>query len=411
VRIAIVGAGVSGLVTAHLLAPRHDVVLFEASDRPGGHVHTIDVTLAGEIHAVDTGFVVYDPQTYPGFARLLARLGVATQPSEMSFSVRCAASGLEYSGRSATTLLAPRNLVSPTFHRLARDVLRFNREAPHLLRDGGDDPAIGAYLAAQGYSAAFRDQYLVPLIAAIWSARPSQALEVPARELARFLVHHGLLRLGGRPQWRTISGGARRYVEAVVGDIRDRVRLRCPVRSLRRRGDGVDVDTATGGERFDHVVVATPGSRALGLLADPTPLEREVLGAFAEQENDVVVHTDASLLPASRRAWAAWNVHLDPRIDRVAMTYHMSLLQRLATPEPVCVTLNATTAVDPAKIVARMTYAHPVFSSAAVAARRRRDALDGANRTHYCGAYWGFGFHEDGVASALAVGRRFGATL
>lgn len=409
-RVAIVGGGVSGLVVAHLLAPRNEIVVFEADDRLGGHVHTIDVAVAGATYAVDTGFVVYDPATYPAFGALLGRLGVATQPSEMSFSVRCVASGLEYSGRSATALLAPRNLVSPAFHRLARDVLRFNREAPGLLDDAGGDPSIGDYLAARGYSTPFRDQYVVPLVSAIWSARPTQALEVPARELVRFFLDHGLLRLRGRPEWRTITGGAGRYVEALTAGFRDRVRLRCPVESVRRRPDGVEVWTRDGAERFDAIVLAAPGSRTLALLADPTPDERDVLGAFAEQENDVVVHTDAALLPRSRRARAAWNVHLDPRADVVAMTYDMSLLQRLASPDPICVTLNATASIDPARVLARMTYAHPVFSRAAVAAKARHDAVSGVNRTHYCGAYWGYGFHEDGVESALEVCRAFGVS-
>jgi uncharacterized protein len=407
VRIAIVGGGISGLVVASLLSPSHDVTLFESNDWLGGHTHTVDVTLGGTTYAVDTGFVVYDPATYPAFAALLDRLGVATQPSEMSFSVRCAATGLEYSGRSWSSLFVqPRNLVSPAFHRLLRDVLRFDREAPRLL-EADADPDLGMYLDAHGYSRGFRDQYLVPMVSAIWSMPPGRALGVPARHLVQFFLHQGLLRVRRRPQWRAIVGGASRYVDALTAPYRERVRLRCPVEQVRRHAGHVEVRTRERSEQFDRVVLATHGSQALRLLADPAPQEREILGAFTEQENDVVVHTDASLLPTSRRAWAAWNVHLDPRIDRVAMTYNMSLLQRLPSPEPICVTLNAAAAVAPAKVLARMVYHHPVYSRAAVAAQRRHKTLNGANRTHYCGAYWGWGFHEDGVASALAVCRRF----
>jgi predicted NAD/FAD-binding protein len=412
VRVAIVGGGISGLVVAHLLSPRHEVTLFEANDRVGGHTHTIDATVGGRTYAVDTGFVVYDPGTYPGFATLLERLGVATQPSEMSFSVRCAASGLEYSGRSHTALFAqPRNLVSPAFHRLLRDVLRFNREAPRVL-DGADaDLAIGEYLATRRYSRQFREQYLVPMASAIWSARPTQALEIPARYLVEFFQHQGLLRLRRRPQWRTITGGARRYVEALTARYRERVRLRCAVESVRRHADEVELRTGDGAARFDRVVLATHGAQALRLLADPTAEERAVLGAFADQTNETVVHTDATLLPTKRRAWAAWNVHLDPRADRVAITYNMSLLQRLDSAEPICVTLNAAAAIDPAKVLARLSFDHPVYSRAAVAAQRRHESLNGVHRTYYCGAYWGYGFHEDGVSSALAVCRHFGVSL
>lgn len=410
-RIAIVGGGISGLVVAYLLSPSHDVTLFEANDWLGGHAHTIDVAAGGATYAVDTGFVVYEPETYPAFASLLDRLGVATQPTEMSFSVRCGASGLEYSGRSWSTLFVqPRNLLSPAFHRLLRDVVRFNREAPRLLADAGADPGLRDFIDAQGFSPAFRDQYLVPLASALWSTPPARVLDVPARHIVRYLLHHGFLRVRRRPQWRTIAGGARRYVEALSASFRDRVRLCCPVEHVRRHAGYVEVGTRERSEQFDRVVLATPGSQALRLLADPTPAEREILGAFTEQENDVVVHTDASLLPRSRRAWAAWNVHLDPRIDRAVVTYDMSLLQRLSSPEPICVTLNAADAIAPAKVLARMVYRHPVCSRAAVAAQGRHEALNGANRTHYCGAYWGYGFHEDGVASALRLCRRIDHT-
>jgi predicted NAD/FAD-binding protein len=406
-RIAVVGAGVSGLVVARALAPLHDVTVFEANDWIGGHVHTVRVEQGGRSWDVDTAFVVYDPGTYPAFTALLAELGVATQPSEMSFSVRCPAAGVEYGGGSLGALLAqPANLVRPGFHRFARDVLRFNRSATAL---EDETSTVGTYVRTEGYSDEFRDWYLVPLLAAIWSARPAQVLDMPARSIVRFFAHHGLLQVRGQPEWRTICGGASRYVDALAAPFRDRVRTRCPVSSIRRRPDHVEV-TLRGAapERFDRVVVAVHGSEALAMLADPTDVERAVLGAFAEQENDAALHTDASLLPVARRAWSSWNVHLDAHTDRVAMTYDMSRLQRLASPEPFCVTLNASDAIDPARVLGRFVYRHPVYTREAAAAQRRHADVSGVDRTYFCGAYWGYGFHEDGVASARAVCRQLG---
>lgn len=404
-RIAVVGAGVSGLVVARALAARHDVVVFEADDRVGGHVHTVRAELAGRTWDVDTGFVVFDPGTYPHFAALLSRLGVATQATEMSFSVR--APGIEYGGRSLGALLAqPANVLRPAFRRLVRDVLRFNREAAATATA---TVPLGGFLAAEGYSAEFRDHYLVPMVAAIWSARPARVLEMPADHVVGFFLHHGLLRVRGQPQWRTVTGGAARYVDALVAPFRERLRTGRAVARVTRRADGVAVTLQDGEpERFDRVVLAVHGSQALALLAEPTPVERAVLGAFEEQANECVLHTDTSLLPRARRAWSSWNVHLGTHTDRVVMTYDMSRLQRLATPRPFCVTLNATAFIDPAHVLRRFVYSHPICTPAAVAARRRHAEVSGVAGIHYCGAYWGWGFHEDGVASALAVCRELG---
>ncbi len=406
-KVAVVGAGIAGLVVTRLLARAHEVTLFEANAWAGGHTNTVRVEVDGATHAVDTGFVVYDAGTYPHFARLLDELGIATQPSEMSFSVRCTESGLEYGGRSLGALLAqPGNLVRPAFHRLLRDVLRFNRAAGALARSG-DTATVDECLTAHGYSRELRDWYLVPMAAAIWSARPADVVAMPASWVVRFFEHHGLLRTSGQPQWRTVTGGAARYVEALLARLHARVRLGCAVRGVRR-GDGwVDVRSDGGTGRFDAVVMATHGSQALGLLEDPTPREREVLSAFAEQENEAVLHTDVSLLPRARRAWSSWNVHLGRPTDRVAVTYDMRRLQRLSASVPVCVTLNATAAIDPARVLRRFVYHHPVYTRAAVAAQARREAISGVARTYFCGAYWGYGFHEDGVESALAVARHF----
>jgi predicted NAD/FAD-binding protein len=412
-RIAIVGTGIAGMVAAHLLARRHDIVVFEANASMGGHTRTVPVVIDGETQAVDTGFVVYSEEAYPNFARLIRRLGVATQATEMSFSVRCPASGFEYGGPSLAALFAqPRNLVRPGFHRMLVDVLRFGREAPALLGKDDDDPTIGDYLATHGYSGEFRDWYLVPMASAIWSARPADVPAMPARYLVAFFRHHGLLRRSQRLRWRTITGGAQRYVDALTASYRDRVRLACTVTSVRRHRDHVLVATrGAEPERVDHVVLAVHGSQALRLLADPTPEERQVLGAFTEQENESILHTDPSLLPANRRARASWNVRLDPHGDRVSVTYDMARLQRLRSALPICVSLNAAAAIAPQRILRRITYHHPVYTRAAVAAQRRHATINGVDRTYYCGAYWGYGFHEDGVDSALAACRPFGASL
>jgi predicted NAD/FAD-binding protein len=412
-RVAVVGTGISGMVAAYLLSRSHDVVVFEANDWVGGHAHTVSVNLDGETYDVDTGFVVYNERTYPNFSTLLERLGVRTQPTEMSFSVRCEETGFEYSGGSLAGVFAQRrNLFRPGFHRLLRDILRFNREAPALLDGQPDDPSIGDYLNMHGYSREFRERYLIPMAAAVWSTRPALTADFPARYLVRFFLRHGFLQLAGRPQWRTITGGARRYVEALTAPYRDRIRLECPVERIRRHPDHVDV-TVRGGvtERFDRVVVAVPGARTLGLLEDPTPEERDVLSAFADEENELVLHTDASLLPASRRAWASWNAHLDPRAERVTVTYDMSRLQRLASPRPFCITLNRSTAIDPRRILRRFVYRHPLYTREAIEAQTRHRSISGVRRTYYCGAYWGYGFHEDGVNGALAVAREFGEVL
>jgi uncharacterized protein len=400
-RVAVVGAGIAGLVVAHRLSPTHDVTVFEAADHAGGHAHTVEVALGGRTWSVDTGFVVFDRDTYPGFAHLLDELDVATQPAEMSFSVRCPDAGFEYSGRSLAALLAqPSNLVRPGFHRLVRDVLRFNRTAAAT---AGDRP-VDAYLAEHGYSAEFRDRYLVPMVAAIWSARPTQVLAMPADWLVRFFQHHGLLRVAGQPQWHTVAGGASRYVDALTARLRTPVRLRAAVTTIRRHDDRVDVAVAGAAvEPFDRVVLAVHGSQALRLLGDPTPDERAVLGAFAEQANEGVLHTDISLLPLARRAWSSWNVHLGADDDPVRVTYDMSRLQRLASPAPLLVTLNPSDAVDPRHVLRRLGYEHPIFTRDAIAAQARHGAIDGVRRTHFCGAHWGWGFHEDGVESALAV--------
>jgi predicted NAD/FAD-binding protein len=413
-RIAVIGGGISGNLCARLLSEAHDVHVFEANEYLGGHTNSVEINAFGRGFVVDTGFMVFNDRTYPNFTRLLELLGVPDQPSDMSFSVRCRRSGLEYQGSSLNGLFAQRtNLVRPAFYRMLRDILRFNREAPELL--GGDDDSltIGSYLGEQRYSDQFVHHYLIPMGAAIWSARPDRFTEFPARFLVAFLQNHGLLQLRDRPLWKTIPGGARRYVAALMAPLRDRVRLGTPIRRVARHEDHVVVVPETGSpEVFDQVVFATHADQTLHMLDDATPQEREVLRSFPYQRNEAVLHTDASLLPTRRRAWASWN-YLIPadRGQPVAVTYDVNRLQNLGAPGPIGVTLNQSGAVDPRQVLRTFVYDHPVYGPGAVAAQRRHGEISGVRRTHFCGAYWGYGFHEDGVNSALAVCRHFGIDL
>lgn len=409
-RVAVIGSGVSGLVCAHVLSRRHEVTLYEADGRPGGHAHTHDVALDDADLAVDTGFLVYNDRTYPGLVRLLAELGVATEPSEMSFSVADERSGLEWRGSSPSTVFAQRrNLVRPSFLSMLADVVRFNRLARAFLADPPGPQYTVADLIGDGrWSRPFVDWYLVPLGCSIWSAGRSVFAAMPVATLTRFFDRHGLLSLGDQPSWRTVTGGSARYVEAVVAPLRraGRLRLSTPVRQLWREPGQVRVVTpqTPSGECFDHVVVAGHSDQALALLAEPSALEREVLGAVAYRSNRATLHTDARLLPTARRARASWNYHvLDRPQDQATLTYDLKRLQRLATSSEVLVTLNRDDAVDPAKVLARLDYDHPVIDARAVAAQRRHGELHGRGRISFCGAYWGYGFHEDGVASALRV--------
>jgi len=407
VNIAIIGTGISGLTAAWRLHRQHHLTIFEANGYTGGHTNTVEVDHRGRRYAIDTGFIVFNDWTYPGFIGLLDQIGVASQPTTMSFSVRCERTGLEYNGHDLNTLFAQRfNLFRPSFHRMLRDILRFNREAPALL-DDERDTTLNAYLRERGYSREFVEHYVIPMAAAIWSAEPGAMGAMPARFFVQFFKNHGLLSVSNRPQWRVIQGGSRRYVAPLTAPFRERIRLDCPVEWIRRQPNGVQIKPRYGGvEQFDEVIVATHSDQALRLLADPTAREREILGAIPYRENEAVLHDDARLLPRRKLAWAAWNYHLPAQPQaRVAVTYNMNLLQNLDAPATFCVTLNRGEAIDPARVLYRTTYHHPVFTAEGVKAQARRDEISGVNRTWYCGAYWRYGFHEDGVDSGLAVAR------
>ncbi len=416
-RVAVVGSGIAGLATAHALAGEAQVTLFEAGDYFGGHTHTVDVTLDGVTHGVDTGFLVFNERTYPNLIRLFGDLGVATAPSDMSFSVQVRQHGLEWSGSDLNAVFAQRrNLLRPRFVRMLTEILRFNRLATALAERGAETELaepIGNFLDREGFGTAFREWYFLPMIGCIWSCPTDQMLRFPIATLIRFCHNHGLIQVSNRPQWHTVRGGARRYVEKLLTSIGD-ARLNCPVRQISRLPPGsgqagVRVSTDAGTERFDVVVLACHSDQSLALLADATPEEREVLGAIRYHPNQAVLHTDPAVLPRRPRAWAAWNYARAANAGReqaaVCLHYLINRLQPLPWQQPVIVSLNPDPAhaPDPARVIGRYEYSHPVFDLAAMRAQQRLPALQGRAHVWYCGAWTRYGFHEDGLRSALAV--------
>jgi predicted NAD/FAD-binding protein len=412
-RIAIIGSGVAGLTCAHLLSARHEVIVYETDRRPGGHANTVAVELDGATHEVDTGFIVYNERNYPIFSSLLDELDIESRATEMSFAVADDVAGIEWRGSSPASIFAqPRNLARPAFLAMLRDIIRFNRAARALLEAPADDElTLDGFIARHRWSRGFRDWYLIPMGSAIWSCDPSIFGQFPAAAFARFFDNHGLLGLGERPQWRTVIGGSRRYVTAIVAPLGSNLRLNTKVTKLVRRRSGVEIATDQGTvEHFDHVIVATHSNDALSLLSDPTDAEREVLSALRYQPNDVALHTDQSLLPRRTRARASWNWRNTAEPGAATLTYDLSRLQGLESSVPICLTLNQTDAVDPAKLIDTMTYWHPVFDARAMAAQRRHGEISGRDGVSYAGAYWGYGFHEDGARSALEVCENLGVT-
>ncbi len=425
-KIAIIGSGISGLTVGFLLHRLHDITLFEAAPVLGGHTATVDVTQEGRNYAVDTGFIVFNDRTYPNFQKLLARIGVASQPAEMSFSVKSPA-GLEYNGHNLDTLFAQRsNLLSPRFYRFVAEILRFNRQArtwlaSHAstgLTSGEVVPAahaeqtLGAFLQAGGFSDYFARHYILPMGAAIWSSTLADMRAFPLGFFLRFFQNHGLLDVANRPQWYVIPGGSREYLGPLTADWQQQIRLACPVLSVRRLADGVVIQSREGEAHFDEVILACHSDQALRLLQDASAREQAILGAMPYQANEVWLHTDVSCLPTRRKAWASWNYQLD--VDEQArplVSYNMNILQGLDSPAPFCVSLNPAGKVDERQVLRRFVYDHPVFTLASIQAQQARADICGHGHTHFCGAYWYNGFHEDGVRSALDVAERFGATL
>ncbi len=403
-KVAVIGSGVSGLVAARLLRERaHDVTVFEAAPRAGGHAHAVEVPVDGRPVPVDIGFMVFNPESYPVLSGMFDEMGVASRPTDMSFSVSCERTGIEYSGRSLGAFFAQRrNLVRPGFWRMGLDILRFFRNAPALLADEGSGPSLAEYLDRHAYSREFVELHILPLASAIWSARPEALLDMPARFLVAFFQRQGFLQATGRATWRTVVGSSRSYVGAIAADLGPDLRLACPVRSVRRLAGGVEIRHEQGGpERFDHVFLAVHSDQALRLLADPTPDERDVLGAIPYQPNTLVLHDDEGVLPRNHRARASWNYHVGRADGLATMTYDLSRLQGLPAGRRVLAALNGSERVRPDRILGEFMFHHPVFTAAAVAAQARHADISGAGRTHYCGAYWRWGFHEDGARSAV----------
>jgi predicted NAD/FAD-binding protein len=414
-KIAIIGAGISGLACAWLLARRHEVVLFEAAGYAGGHTNTVDATVDGVTHPVDTGFLVYNDRTYPNLVKLFAALGVESANSDMSLSVRIGDGELEWSGSNLATVFAqPSNLVRPRFLRMLADLLRFNREAAALA--ASPTPAtgtLGEFLDARGYGREVRELYLIPMAACIWSTPATQINRFPLSTFLHFCSNHGLLAVSNRPQWRTVKGGAREYVRKLVAALPD-VRLATPVRQVRRFADRVELATDRGTGRFDQVVLATHADQSLSLLEHPSVEERAVLKAIPYQANRAVLHTDERALPRRRRAWASWNFHAPrPELsgEPVSLTYLINRLQPLPFTSPVMVTMNPVEPPREDKVIATFDYHHPVFLESSEEAKRLVVSLQGRDRTWFCGAWTRYGFHEDGLLSAVNVARQMGVPI
>ena len=407
-RIAVIGTGIAGNVAAYLLRDCHDITVFEAAGYIGGHTNTVDVVEDGRVVAVDTGFIVFNERTYPNFIQLLDTIGQRSRPSTMSFSVHQENDAFEYCGTTLNGLFAKRSSVlKPSFYRMIRDIRRFFAEATFDISSTASSLTVGEYLVEKNYSDEFTRQYLVPMVAAIWSAEPKTVLQMPVVFLVRFFDNHGLLQFTDRPVWRVIEGGSREYVSKLVAGHKDRIRLNSAVTAIRRLPNGVEVQTRKGAERFDTVFIACHSDQALRLLSDPTPVEKDVLGAIEFQPNEAVLHTDTRVLPRRRRAWSAWNYHVPASVsDTVSVSYNMNILQGLETRETYCVTLNDDSRIDESKIIRRIQYHHPVYTLETVAAQARQPELNCA-RTFFCGAYWRNGFHEDGVVSAMNAVAQF----
>jgi predicted NAD/FAD-binding protein len=407
-KIAIIGTGISGNVAAYYLNKDHDITVYEANDYIGGHTHTHSIELEGKTYSVDTGFIVFNYKTYPQFTGLLKELGVKEQLSNMSFGVKCEKTGLEYMGSTINSLFAQRrNIFRPSFWRMILDILRFNRQATSLLEDVSDDISLGEYLKREKFSQTFINYYLVPMAAAVWSADLNLMYQFPARYLIQFFHNHGLLSVTNRPNWYVIKGGSKTYVTALTDSFKDKIRLSMPVTGVKREKEAVIVTSAQGEESYDAVFFACHSDQALRILAEPTATEQQVLGAIQYQENEVLLHTDASILPKRKTAWAAWNYHLlEGDQGQVPVTYNMNILQGLDSDQTFCVTLNNSDAIDQTKILKRLEYHHPIYTQESVAAQARQSEIN-TDRLYFCGAYWRYGFHEDGVVSALNALEKF----
>lgn len=409
-KIAVIGTGIAGNVAAYYLNKQHNIKVFEANDYIGGHTHTHDIELNGNKYAVDTGFIVFNYKTYPHFTKLLKELEVEVQPSDMSFSVKCEKTGLEYNGTTLNSLFSQRtNLFRPDFYRMIKDILRFNKESVEELKAGNANVPLGKFLHDRNYGKKFIEQYLIPMGAAVWSADPEQMMEFPAGFFIRFFHNHGMLSVNDRPQWYVIKGGSKQYVKKLTASFKDKIHTESAVKSVERYAGGVKLILKNGDtECFDNVFIATHSDQALSLLKDSSEVEKTVLSQIPYQENEAILHTDKTILPNKKLAWAAWNYHiLGNKQNKVALTYNMNILQSLDSTEEFCVTLNNEDAINPDKIIRKIKYSHPIFTPDGIDAQQRQAEINGLQNTYFCGAYWRYGFHEDGVWSALQALKHF----
>lgn len=413
-KVAIIGTGISGLTAAYLLHKDFDLTLYEANTYVGGHTNTVDVDLPEGRYAVDTGFIVFNEITYPNFCEILRQLGVDFQPTRMTFSVKCEKTGLEYSPHNLNAFFAQRrNLLSPSFWRVIAEIFRLRSQFGRILSHDTASTPLVSYLREQGFSSRFIELFIVPLGASLWSTDPESFEEFPLETFVRFFKNHGFLQVRNPFEWRVIRGGSRRYVEKMTQGFADCIRTDTPVTGIQRFDDRVEVTDRSGAiVSYDQVILAVHSDQALAMLVDPTTAERDILGAIPYRENDTVLHTDPRILPKRRWIWSSWNYLITrEKQNRASLTYDMNILQSLNASQEFCVTLNQTEAVDPGLIKGRFTYSHPQFTRRSPEVQQRHGEISGTNRTHYCGAYWGYGFHEDGVNSGLQVASWFGKEL
>ena len=413
-KIAIIGTGISGLTSAYLLSKEHSVHVYEAKDYIGGHVYTLPVHLNGTSYEIDTGFIVFNDRTYPNFNKLLNQINVLSQPTSMSFSVKCETTGLEYNGTSINGLFAQRlNLLKPSFLLMVKDILRFNRDAKIFLNDSVEEITFGEFLKRGGYSNSLKNNYALPMASAIWSAKSKVIENANFRFFAQFFDNHGMLNVNDRPQWRVIKGGSKQYTLKLIESFKNNIRINSPVDKIIRKNEGIEVVfNKQQKELYDRVIIGTHSDQALKMIENPSHEEREILSAIPYQTNVAHMHWDCSVLPKQKNAWASWNYFKPNKLkDETTVTYYMNMLQSLNIPRNVCVSLNIEEHIDPKKIYKKIIYQHPVFTSEAILAQKRHKEIDGVNKIHFCGAYWGSGFHEDGVISALSVCKSFGRSL
>jgi len=415
-KIAIIGSGISGLTAAYLLNKKHEITIFESNDYIGGHTHTHSVDIGANKVSVDSGFIVYNENTYPNFIKILQKLKVESQKTQMGFSVKSIRNNLEYSGNSLGSMFSQRsNIFKPSFLIMLKNILRFNKQAEKQIDKINPSMSLGDFLAHYKYSPYFINNYILPIGAAIWSTKVSSMLDIPALFFIRFFNNHSLLQIKNRAQWYVIRGGSNQYIEKMIDAFRNKIRLSNPVKKVIRNNEKVEIvfgASEHSKETFDSVIFANHSNQALELLDNPSKSEKEILSSIKYQKNDVLLHSDESILPQNKSAWSSWNFFLDNDSNKpVALTYNMNILQNLICDETLCVSLNSEDHIDKSKIIKKIVYHHPLFTVDSLKAQSRKEEINGKNNSYFCGAYWGNGFHEDGVVSALDVCKNFGESL